>query len=127
VFRHPAAALRAILKAQKILAAPPDGSRPLMLKVGIHTGPCIAVTLNERLDYFGGTVNMAARLEGLSTGGDVIVSPSVYADAEVAEMLAQPENKLTAEPFEQMLKGFDEEQFMLWRIKAEMNDERQAI
>ncbi|MBV9211446.1 MAG: hypothetical protein JOZ52_12485 [Acidobacteria bacterium] len=123
VFRRPAAALRAILKAQKILAAPPDGSRPLMLKVGIHAGPCIAVTLNERLDYFGGTVNMAARLEGLSTGGDVIVSPSVYADAEVAEMLDNPENRLTAEPFEQMLKGFDEEQFMLWRIKAVISDE----
>jgi class 3 adenylate cyclase len=118
VFRRPAAALRAILKAQNILAAPPDGTRPLMLKVGIHAGPCIAVTLNERLDYFGGTVNMAARLEGLSTGGDVIVSPSVYADLEVTEMLAHPDNKLTAEPFEQMLKGFDEEQFMLWRIKT---------
>ncbi|MBV9957198.1 MAG: adenylate/guanylate cyclase domain-containing protein, partial [Acidobacteria bacterium] len=117
VFRRPAAALRAILKAQRILAAPPDGSRPLMLKVGIHAGPCIAVTLNERLDYFGGTVNMAARLEGLSTGGDVIISPSVYADLEVAELLADSENKLTAEPFEQMLKGFDEEQFMLWRVK----------
>ena len=76
VFRNPAAALRAILKAQRILAAPPDGSLPLMLKVGIHSGPCIAVTLNDRLDYFGGTVNMAARLEGLSTGGDVVVSPS---------------------------------------------------
>lgn len=118
VFRNPAAALRAILKAQRILAAPSDGSRPLMLKVGIHSGPCIAVTLNERLDYFGGTVNMAARLEGLSTGGDVIVSQSVFADLEVAEMLALPENNLEAEQFEMMLKGFDEERFMLWRIKA---------
>lgn len=117
VFRNPAAALRAILKAQRILAAPPDGSRPLMLKVGIHAGPCIAVTLNDRLDYFGGTVNMAARLEGLSTGGDVVVSPSVYADLEVAEMLEKPENHLSAEPFEMMLKGFDEERFRLWRIK----------
>jgi class 3 adenylate cyclase len=122
VFRRPAAALRAILKAQKFLAAPPDGSRPLMLKVGIHAGPCIAVTLNERLDYFGGTVNMAARLEGLSTGGDVVVSPTVYADPEVAEMLEQPDNNLSAEPFEIMLKGFDEERFELWRIKVVTGD-----
>ncbi len=117
VFRNPAAALRAILKAQKILAAPPDGSRPLMLKVGIHSGPCIAVTLNDRLDYFGGTVNMAARLEGLSSGGDVILSSTVYADLEVADLIADPANKLEAEPFEMMLKGFDEESFDLWRIK----------
>jgi class 3 adenylate cyclase len=61
---------------------------------------------------------MAARLEGLSTGGDVIVSPSVYADTEVTELLDDPDNELTAEPFEQMLKGFDEEQFMLWRISS---------
>jgi class 3 adenylate cyclase len=64
---------------------------------------------------------MAARLEGLSTGGDVVVSPSVYADLEVAEMLEQPEHNLHAEPFEMMLKGFDEEMFMLWRIKEEIS------
>jgi class 3 adenylate cyclase len=116
VFRRPAGALRAILKAQATLAAPPDGMRPLMLKVGIHSGPCIAVTLNDRLDYFGCTVNMAARLEGLSTGGDVVISDAVHSDPEVAEMLLSPSSDLTAEPFEVMLKGFDEERFGLWRI-----------
>jgi class 3 adenylate cyclase len=120
VFRRPAAALRAILKAQESLAAPADGSRPLLLKVGIHAGPCIAVTLNDRLDYFGGTVNLAARLEGLSTGGDVIVSSVVFADPEVKELIEQSENKLSAEPFEMMVKGFDEERFQLWRIKMEI-------
>ena len=38
----------------------------IAIKLGLHKGPCIAVTLNERLDYFGGTVNMAARLQGRS-------------------------------------------------------------
>jgi hypothetical protein len=46
----------------------------------------------------------------------VVVSPTVYADLEVAELLEQPENNLVAEPFEMMLKGFDEEKFELWRI-----------
>jgi class 3 adenylate cyclase len=121
VFRRPAAALRAILKAQRILAAPPDGARPLMLKVGIHSGPCIAVTLNDRLDYFGGTVNLAARLEGLSTGGDVIVSPAVHADPEVTELLERADQNLVAEQFEMTLKGFDEERFDLWRIVPKYN------
>jgi len=116
VFRRPSAALRAILKAQRQLAAPPSGGLPLMLKVGIHYGPCIAVTLNERLDYFGCTVNMAARLEGLSTGGDVVISSSVHADPEVAEMISGPNHQLDATPFEVQLKGFDEEQFRLWRV-----------
>ncbi|HEX8772988.1 MAG TPA: adenylate/guanylate cyclase domain-containing protein [Pyrinomonadaceae bacterium] len=116
VFRRPAGALRAILKAQQSLAMPSDGMRPLMLKVGIHSGPCIAVTLNERLDYFGCTVNMAARLEGLSTGGDVVISDAVHSDPEIAEMLDSPSCDLTAQPFEVTLKGFDEERFSLWRI-----------
>jgi class 3 adenylate cyclase len=122
VFRRPAGALRAIFKAQKRLANPPPGMRPLKLKVGIHAGPSIAVTLNERLDYFGCTVNMAARLEGLSTGEDVVISSTVYADPEVAELLSSSDCNLTATPFDQMLKGFDEESFMLWRIREEMKD-----
>jgi class 3 adenylate cyclase len=115
VFRRPAAAIRAIFKAQKQLAHPPDDSLPLFLKVGIHAGPAIAVTLNERLDYFGGTVNMAARLEGLSSGDDVVISSTVCADPEVAAMLVSKE--FHAEPFEMKLKGFDEESFELWRVK----------
>lgn len=117
VFRRPSAALRAILHAQRALANPADGSMPLGLKVGIHTGPCIAVTLNGRLDYFGCTVNMAARLEGLSTGGNVIVSQSALADAEVDALIEH--DGLTVEPFEMELKGFDDEKFQLYRISGE--------
>lgn len=116
VFRSPAAALRAMFHAQSMLARPPAGMEPLTLKAGMHAGPCIAVTLNDRLDYFGSTVNMASRLEGLSTGMDVIISAVVRNDPEVALMLKQTENGLTAERFEMMLKGFDEEQFELWRV-----------
>jgi class 3 adenylate cyclase len=116
VFREPEAALRAMLKAQEILASPPDGSMPLTLKAGIHSGPCIAVTLNDRLDYFGSTVNMAARLEGLSTGNDVVISRAVYDDVEVRELVNGPDSSLSATRFEMDLKGFDEERFELWRV-----------
>src|SRR5262249_8512887 len=40
----------------------------LVIKLGVHAGPTIAVTLNDRLDYFGSVVNMAARLQGQSLG-----------------------------------------------------------
>jgi len=116
VFRHPASALRAMLTAQEVLSAPPDGSMPLVLKAGVHTGPCIAVTLNDRLDYFGSTVNLAARLESLSTGSDVIISRAVYDDPEVRHLLSAPGDNLQALPFEMPLKGFDEERFALWRV-----------
>ena len=114
VFRHPPSALKAMLRAQQILAAPPDGGSPLTLKAGIHTGPCIAVTLNDRLDYFGSTVNMAARLEGLSTGNDVIISHALYNDPGVRALIDSQE--LAAKPFDVELKGFEKERFELWRV-----------
>ncbi len=116
VFRRPASALRAMLKAQQTLASPPAGMQPLTLKAGLHTGPCIAVTLNDRLDYFGSTVNMAARLESLSNGNDVIVSTEVRADPEVKELLEDPEGGLVSTRFEVPLKGFTDECFELWRV-----------
>ena len=115
VFRSPAAALRAMLDVQKRLANPPDGMRPLKLKAGMHTGPCIAVTLNDRLDYFGSTVNLAARLEAQSTGNDVVISTAVYADPEVRELLHDTDRGYSVTRFEMPLKGFDE-QFELWRV-----------
>jgi len=114
IFRRPVGALKAMLAAQEMLASPAEGMSPLTLKAGIHEGPCIAVTLNDRLDYFGSTVNMAARLESLSTGDDVVISHAIYDDAEVRELI-RAEN-LQATPFEMMLKGFDEERFELWRV-----------
>lgn len=120
VFRNPASALNAMVRAQEILASPPTGISPLTLKAGIHIGPCIAVTLNDRLDYFGSTVNMAARLESLSTGNDVVISAAVYNDPEVREVINAPDSYLRATPFHMMLKGFDDERFELWRVTREV-------
>jgi class 3 adenylate cyclase len=116
VFRRPVSSLRAILVAQARLAAPEHGTRPLPLKAGIHAGPCIAVTMNARLDYFGSTVNAAARIVGLSSGDDVVISGAVRADPEVAELIAG--QSLALEPVEAALRGFDGERFELWRVRA---------
>ena len=114
VFRRPASAVKAMLTAQQLLAAPGPDTLPLTLKAGIHTGPCIAVTLNDRLDYFGTTVNLAARLEGLSTGEDVIISRALYNDPEVESFIRS--EGLTVTPFEMKLKGFENEAFELLRV-----------
>jgi class 3 adenylate cyclase len=61
------------------------GTNDLVVKIGIHEGSCLAVMLNERQDYFGQTVNIAARVQGLSTSqaihitGPVIDAPAVAA------------------------------------------------
>jgi class 3 adenylate cyclase len=120
VFRRASDGVAAMLEAQRALAQPSAGSLPLRLKAGLHTGPCIAVTLNDRLDYFGSTVNLAARLECLSTGSDVIISQAVYEDAKVRELL--DEKQLFADEFDMSLKGFENERFALWRISESQRD-----
>ena len=117
VFPRPAPALRAIIAAQGRLASPPEGTRPLTLKAGLNAGACIAVTLNERLDYFGSNVNITARLVPLSTGADCVVTRDVRRDPEVAALLADPANGLDAEPDAAQLRGFDDERFELWRVR----------
>lgn len=62
-------------------------SVPLYLKIGIHSGPSIAVTLNERLDYFGQTVNIAARIQGLAGASEIYVSQLAQSHPGVAGLL----------------------------------------
>jgi class 3 adenylate cyclase len=116
VFVRPVGAVRAVLRAQNELASPPVGKRSLLLKAGIHSGPCIAINQNERLDYFGSTVNVAARLVDLSSGRDVVVSEAVLEDPEVAAELAG--GGMTTERFDATLKGLEEERFELFRLTA---------
>lgn len=79
------------------------GDTAIVLKMGLHGGRCIAVNLNDRLDYFGSTVNMAARLQGRSLGGEVILSEPLAADPAVAPLLAS--RNLRRESA--VLKGFE--------------------
>jgi class 3 adenylate cyclase len=60
----------------------------ILVKVGLHSGACIAVTLNDRLDYFGSTVNLAARLQGESAGGDIVLSETMAGEPGIAVRLA---------------------------------------
>lgn len=58
-----------------------------LVKVGVHLGPCVAATANERLDYFGTTVNVAARVEGVCRGGELALSDAVAEDPLVRQRL----------------------------------------
>ena len=75
----------------------------IVVKVGIHHGPCIAVTLNERIDYFGTTVNIAARVQGLSDGRDVMASGAIFEETGAAGILK--ERGWADESFTTSLKG----------------------
>src|SRR5579859_6001054 len=69
------------------------GTDDLVVKIGIHEGPCLAVMLNERQDYFGQTVNIAARVQGLATSQAIHVTGGVIDAPEVTAILKEQEIK----------------------------------
>ncbi len=64
------------------------GARDVILKIGVHSGPSIAVTQNERLDYFGQTVNIAARVQALAEGDEICLTDPVMTAPGVGELFA---------------------------------------
>ena len=107
--RQAVAAALAIQRRVQAFNDENDLTEGLVIKLGIHAGPTIAVTLNDRLDYFGSVVNMAARLQGQSLGGDLVVSDSVAAVPAVASLLKD----LAVTADRAALKGFEQPQSFL--------------
>jgi adenylate cyclase len=90
-----------------------DAQDQITIKLGFFEGPCIALTLNDKLDYFGSTVNRASRLEGQSHGGDLVLPESVFRGAPVQRVLQREAARgirVLSEQFEATLKGFSEKQ-----------------
>jgi class 3 adenylate cyclase len=63
------------------------GNDDLLLKIGIHEGPCLAVMLNDSQDYFGQTVNMAARIQGLASSRAIVATKPVVENQAAAKIL----------------------------------------
>jgi class 3 adenylate cyclase len=110
---RPVSALQAVLEAQRRLASSPAGTPLFYLKAGLHHGRCIVITMDSRLDCFASAVNMAARLERLSSGEGVVISDAIRNDPGVAGLL---DNRLIVRRFESRLRCFDE-RFYLWRVE----------
>ena len=82
------------------------GENVIILKIGIHAGPVLAVNQNEKLDYFGKTVNLAARVEGKCKGGDIVITKNLFENNAIQNLIK--EEKIKIEFFESNLKGFEE-------------------
>lgn len=89
-FHDPSDAVRTAMEMMsqigKLNAA--AGEELIALKVGAHVGPCLAVTLNERLDYFGQTVNLAARVQRLAEAGEIFLTDELFGAAGVEAITA---------------------------------------
>jgi class 3 adenylate cyclase len=92
-------------------------SQQLILKVGIHRGHSMAVTVNERIDYFGQTVNIAARVQALADANEVYISGDVYNSPGVSDALKAHH----VVPDEALVKGVSEK-LQVYRIGHDYKD-----
>jgi class 3 adenylate cyclase len=106
-FNSPAEALRAGLqmvaeceRAHKDLG--------LEVKIGLHDGPCLAVRANDKLDFFGTTVNVAARLQAQAKGSEVVIAEALLDHVEIHDTIRK--EGMPMRRFEASLKGIRETQ-----------------
>ena len=102
-FPTPDRALAAALRMRESVRGIKDD---LLIKIGIHEGPCLAVTLNDRLDYFGQTVNIAARVQGLADSQAILVTKPVVDNPQVSKLLEA--GKLALEAQHTSLRGLSD-------------------
>jgi class 3 adenylate cyclase len=96
-FIDPLDALRAGLEMRTRIASfnAQAGGDLIAIKIGLHAGACLAVTLNDRLDYFGQTVNIAARVQGLAERDEIVVTDDVLAVEGATELVKSLEIETT--------------------------------
>lgn len=108
-FPTPDRGMAAVLAMRRAMKQLNDSraSDDLLLKIGIHEGPCLAVTLNDRLDYFGQTVNVAARVQGLAMSHAIFATEPIVRHPGAAALLAS--EGLVPVPQRHALRGIADE------------------
>ena len=82
-FNDPLDAVRAAKEIHETF--PPSRTDTLCrLRISLNTGPCIAVRLNANIDYFGGAVNVAAKLQALAEAWQIAMAEATWAAPGVA-------------------------------------------
>lgn len=81
-FIEPVACVRAAiecLRAFEVFRLGATNGELTGLKLGLFAGPCYVVTANDAIDYFGQTVNCAARVQHCADSGEIVFAQDVYA------------------------------------------------
>src|SRR5690606_38785778 len=101
----------AVAAAKALVAAhePIGREHGLGVKIGVHAGPCLAVRANDRLDYFGTTVNIAARLQARAGESELVLTREHAADPTLRSLL----EGLPSRAFRAALKGIEAEQELI--------------
>ena len=116
-FTQPVEALGAGLEMLKELRKLNRSSHrgDLILKIGIHRGAAISVNLNDSIDYFGQTVNIASRVQNSAGGEEIYLTEPIYSSSGVQELLQN--QHCQTEPVQVQLRGI-EEQVKIYKITS---------
>lgn len=92
----------ALAAAEQIQLRLPPGREDLRIRVraSLNAGPCIAVNLNTNMDYFGNTVNVAAKLQACAEAGQIAFPAALLEQPGVEAFLAERGAKLAESAFE---------------------------
>ncbi|MEP1151371.1 MAG: adenylate/guanylate cyclase domain-containing protein [Balneola sp.] len=127
VFKEPVSALKSVERIQQIFSTSTAMGDSFKLKAGIHIGNCTAVNLNDRIDYFGTTVNIASRLVDVAQEKEIVVSEPFYNFGDTDLYLANNRKSLFIKNSVTELKGFDKETFKVKHISMERTSMRLVI
>jgi len=119
VFREPVSALKAVERIQQIFTGSTGIGDSFKIKAGIHFGDCTTVNLNDRTDYFGTTVNIAARLVDIAKEKEIIISEAVFDHPDVQLYLNKKKETFFVKENQIELKGFKDEEFKVKQIRLE--------
>ena len=95
----------------------------LGVKIGIHGGPSLMVRANDRLDYFGTTVNVTARLQAQAAASEVVMT----ADNARSPLLRPIFAELPERVFEAHLKGIQQAQHLIGFEAVEASVDRSGV
>ncbi|MEX0662897.1 MAG: adenylate/guanylate cyclase domain-containing protein [Balneolaceae bacterium] len=111
IFQEPVDAVRAFHRAQQHFKEAQNSDYKIQLKGGIHYGNGIAVTLNNRIDFFGKTINIASRLVENAGSEQLVISSDAYKNRNLELFLNAYKDEIRVKHFDVTLKGAEEKTF----------------
>jgi class 3 adenylate cyclase len=115
-FPTPDRALRAAMRMREAMRRINEerGNEDLALNIGLHEGPCLAVMLDDRQDYFGLSVNIASRVQELADPTAILATKPIVEAAEAAGLVGPAGYRTSAQQLS--LRGVSEA-FTIYEIR----------
>jgi class 3 adenylate cyclase len=115
-FPTPDRALRAAMRMREAMREinQTRGGEDLALNIGLHSGPCLAVMLDDRQDFFGQTVNIASRVNELADPAAILATKPIIESSEVARVLSEASYRTTRRSSQ--LRGLSDE-FEIFEVR----------